>query len=768
MKYSSLSAQLPYWHFDENTLVLADGSLGVGILLGGADISCKTDDEINQINLALDNLYLTLPEGYRVQLDFQTSSEEVHFAEHECLQSEDSESLLKFKEARLKHFEKRKSEGQVVAKQSRLYLRSSSFSYEMAQKFKSQKAFRQISSLAYQSHKENFLREVEQVIEHLEATGLSPTLMASQEFFKQIYAYFNPGREAPELPGKTLESPSLLEKIVASDLFVEDEGVRINNYLSRQISMTCLPDGSTFSGMIKRLQNLNIPYRMALSILVPNQQLARQRLGLRRRIAFSMAVGGSGVADLESSNSYTEIEDLLTQIISGRSRLMQMSLTVQLSLKDHRELSRQTDLVLRSFRELGGAEGIVETLPAAQIFFHCAPGVCIGMRDKTLKSSNLAHLSPIYSPWAGNKKQVCLLQTEEDTLFGLDPFDPNLPNWNAVVFGSSGSGKSFCVSQLMLQTLSQKNPPRVVWLDNGASSKNLAIALGGSFIDLRLDSGHRINMFDTGGSAPTPSKINLILAVLEQILKEPQQPSLPRSDKATIEQVLGRLYRESPTPTLSDFREALKQSPGMQTYYNILYSWTGSSRYGKLLDGPTNISLDHDITSIELGSLSTVPDLKNILLLMVTGMTQDFATKDRTRPYLCIVDEAERLFQTELAREFVITCFRTWRKYGSGIWALSQNYKDFLRDENLKDSLLPNTSMMFILEQRNIDWQDFQKALSLNENAVEKIRALRTRKRSHSDLFFSQVDKQAILKLDPDPLSYKVCTTDPNDLKEES
>ncbi|MGG2329527.1 hypothetical protein ACE40V_24550, partial [Salmonella enterica] len=83
----------------------------------------------------------------------------------------------------------------------------------------------------------------------------------------------------------------------------------------------------------------------------------------------------------------------------------------------------------------------------------------------------------------------------EGTVCALDPFAPQLPAWNGLVFGQTGSGKSFTLCQLMLQFYGQSPRPRIIWIDNGASSERLLEVLDGEFIDLTLESGIAMNMF---------------------------------------------------------------------------------------------------------------------------------------------------------------------------------------------------------------------------------------------------------------------------------
>ena len=96
-----------------------------------------------------------------------------------------------------------------------------------------------------------------------------------------------------------------------------------------------------------------------------------------------------------------------------------------------------------------------------------------------------------------------------------------------------------------LQFYGQKPAPKVVWIDNGASSERMIEVLGGSFIDLKIESGIKINMFDLpeGEECPSPSKVKLILAVLESIFKDENNVGLPKREKALLEEAIFQTYQ---------------------------------------------------------------------------------------------------------------------------------------------------------------------------------------------------------------------------------
>jgi len=210
-------------------------------------------------------------------------------------------------------------------------------------------------------------------------------------------------------------------------------------------------------------------------------------------------------------------------------------------------------------------------------------------------------------------------------------------------------------------------------------------------------------------------------------LKEPNQKSLGKREKAMLEEAIFKCYEvnNSSVPCMSDLRKMLLEhaDPEMNKCAQILYSWCGNTAYGRMLDGETTINLSKDLVTIEVQGLTNHPDLKDILLLLLTSYIQDAAAADLAKPYLLICDEAERFFKSgELAKQFIITCYRTWRKYNAGIWCLSQNYRDFLADPEIRDALMPNSTSVIILRQRKIDWKDFKETFDFNEAQVDAIK----------------------------------------------
>lgn len=773
-KMSNLGDHLPIWHFDENLMVYDDGSLGAGMKITGLDISTATHEVKNQFCQQISNLLNSIEEGLRLQIFYRLSSDVSELIDlHEKEMSGTPSEHRPLVDARLDFLRKNETAGNFFSPEIYLFLRGRPQKMNRDSFFRKQEKYPQILEEAYEEHRDQFLRSLEQVKDHLEGLDLRPVSLSKEDWHKLIFEYFNMER-VETIGHPTLRKddedfgPNLLELCVLSDVIIHGDCVQIEDYFFRFVNLGLLPD-KTVASMADALTKLPFHYWISQSLEVKSQANETDKLQLQRRIAYSMVAGSKNVSDLESESKLSNLEGLLQEVLTGNEKIMCMGLTIILWDRDKRNLQRKVDQTLRELRTMNQAEGICESITSFKTFIHAWPGSCETFRTKKLKTSNASHLMPLFSYWRGNTRPVCIFPNRDFVPFSIDPFAPELPNWNGLVIGGSGAGKSFTLCQLMLQFFTQSPTPKIVFVDNGRSSENFVRSCGGEFIDVSIDSNVCLNPFDLGPGETKPStlKIKSILAALELMFRDEGQESLPKREKALLEASIYELYQKAKDkiPTLSDLKNLLMkhQVEVLKQYGEILFSWTGDTAYGKLLDGQSNIALSKNITALEVKGLDDFPDLKDVFMLLITNFVQREAEKDLKCPYILICDEAHRLFKTASTRDYILYCYRVFRKYNCSIFCITQNHKDFLSIPEVADAIFPNTSHVFILRQRKIDWDDFQKTFDFNEAELGAIKSLRIKKREFSEIFYMQDEKRAILKIIPDSLSYWICTSDGSD-----
>jgi type IV secretory pathway VirB4 component len=777
----SLCDQLPIWHFDGNLMVFKDGSLGAGLEITGKDIATSTNSNICLFTRELENLLKTISEGFKIQI-FHNISKDVDskIKEHEKLSLGHIGAYKEVTNARVSFLKDNFKKGNYYQPKIYIFIRGSKYKFKKTKLFGNCKDFEQIENDKFCEHKDEFLRTFDTLKNYLDSTELNLNQLSKEKWSKLVFEYFNFSRAEriglPRLRSENLPlAPSLLSQLILTDLSCEEDCLRIDDHFFRVVNLKLLPE-STFSSMSESIAKLPFHYWISQTIEINDQKKEIEKFQLQRRIAHSMAAGSKNVSDLESESKLQNLESLLDELINGSEKILTMSLSLIIWDKDKKHLQRKVDNVLREFKGLNQAEGVSETLTTFDSFIHSWPGACEIILGKKLKASNAAHLMPVFSYWQGNKKPVALLPNRDFTLFSLDYFDDELPNWNALTIGGSGAGKSYSVCSLALQFYGQtvvKNGktiyPKIVFIDNGKSSENFVKACDGEFIDVSIDSNLCLNVFELseGETKPSTLKVKSILAVLELILKDDEKSTLPKREKALLEEIIFKTYCavKDRQPTLSDLKELLSvhELETMRAYSEILFSWTGNTAFGKILDGQSSISLTKNVTAIEIKELDSFPELKDVFMLIITNFVQREAESDLATPYMLICDEAHRLFKTSATRDYILYCYRVFRKYNCSINCITQNYKDFLSIPEVAEAIFPNTIHVFILRQRKIDWDDFQKVFGLNDAEISAVKSLQLVKNEYSEFFYMQDERRAILRLINDKLTHWVCTSSGSD-----
>ena len=543
-KENSIIDELPIWDFDGPRLVFSDGSFGAAFLLKGIDISSATCEQINQISQELENLICSAAEGMKLQFFYKMMpSIKTLISNHESISKGAKARYSDISNARSNFLRSIASENGFFSPEIYFFLRSKAHKLPKQGMTRADAKFRQLTIDEYKSHKENFERSANQIEGSLHQIGLKPTRLTDNAWFEILFEYFNLGRAfslgKPELSCAPLSSP-LVAQLILSDISASERGIKIGDYYFQSISLKLLPEVS-FASMIEHLIKLPFHFYINHTVEIFDQKKEVDKLQMQRRLMHSMAEGAKNVRDLESETALSDVEELIQELLDGSERIVTCGLSITIWGNKRKELEEKTETVLKAFRSMNQSEGIVETLASLDAHIKSLPGSATSLRSQKMKSSNAAHLAPIFSYWEGNQKPVCLIPNREMMLVKIDPFAPELPAWNAITIGGTGSGKSFAINQLMLQFAAQTSPkPKIVWIDNGESCRGVVEALNGSFINVGLDSNISLNMLDLapGENKPSPQRTLLILAILEVMLRDNASSALPKRSKALLEECI--------------------------------------------------------------------------------------------------------------------------------------------------------------------------------------------------------------------------------------
>lgn len=726
---NALADQLQIWGFEDDFIIFSDGSLGFGLDCVPTDLSCFSDERINDLSSRVGQFLNSLPVKTDIQFvqDIEPGNDQVIKNHLKLSQDSKNETARALCEFRVKRLHGEDAEGRLPHHGLKVFVRRplSQNLLERPKLFSREKSFQAISEERLSRELQITQRLQANVTQGLSGIGVVARPLTSDAIAKILYHQWNPSRR---LKFETYDPEEVRQSLLFSDVGVSLSGFVIGQTHFRMLSLKILPD-QTYACMAAALRELPFKSRLLVTVHVPDQMKEIESLQTQRRIAYSMAVGKkTGVSDIESAAKFQDLETLLEQMIAQGQKVFHVSVAVVLQSEIEEDLENQVDLTLAKFREMGGSEMMVETLAAFDIFSQSAlPNARSKDRVKKIKTSNLCDLVPLYGPWPGHERASILLRSRQGSLLSFNPFDNSLSSANQLVSGGSGSGKSFMTNILLLQML--KENPKVFFVDIGGSYKKLSENLGGQYVELGVNDSLSVNPFDLAPGETTPSsqKIKFLLGLVELMTKEESSDRLPKLARAEIEAAIQKTYEVVSSPKLSDLKDILSQHQNLeiQTYGQILNSWCGNTPYGKFIDRHTTIELQNDIVAFDLKGLENYPDLQGICLYIITDLVWREVQKDRSQMKFLVFDECWKLLKDEAGLGFMEEVFRTFRKYFASAIAISQDLNDFLNSK-ISSALLPNCPVKWVLMQNQSDSSKMKEALGLNDNEVALIQSLST------------------------------------------
>jgi len=791
-----LAQELPYWDFVGDMVVLSDGTLVSGLRLQGIATEALDTDALNQITTGTRSFLNNLPDGCELSFFVDVNSDYTSVLKaHEEFKSGQND-LDWLKQARLQLLRGQAEHNEILKPNIYVFVyrrflgdgRTSKPSF-----FSSPKAFLSIRKEMHDKAALELCQILEGVSQSLSVLGIASERMVSREIRHIIYDFLNPNRakslslpieahehRAQEFTSEELEKePSLClasprEQLVFSDVVAGYDSFYVDGLYHKCISLKTMPE-FTHSALMSRLMTLSFPHILQVHVRIPEQAKELSSLQAKRRMAHSLSKSQNGHAtDLESEARLNSTEDLLRELINTGQKIFYFQMTLLIRAESKELLEGQTRSILSKIREMNGAEALAETVANFKVWKTMLPaGNLTAIRPKRAKTENLADFIPLYQPYEGSKdtKPVCLFHNRQGGLLRFDPFDPTLPNYNTLVTGSSGAGKSFLNNLVLLQNLA--TDPLVYVIDIGGSYRKLCEFMGGQYIEITPpregEQASAINPFllANGATEPPPQKVKFLLSLLENILTDEEGDKLHKLEKSLLEEAVLKVYKEAHAgryvPRMRDLARVLSESKDteLRSFARMLYPWTEDRPYGRVLDAENSLELEKDFVVFDLKGLSSYPDLQSAAILVITDFILGKVDSRKDRRKQILMDECWELLKSKGSSHFMEYCVRTLRKTGSGITFITQGLEEIIASP-IGSAILSNTATKFILQQRG-DLEPTRKILKLNDQEMDLIASLRSQKGRYSESFLISNENRSVIRAVPTAIEYWLSTSDAAD-----
>ena len=449
------------------------------------------------------------------------------------------------------------------------------------------------------------------------------------------------------------------------------------------------------------------------------------------------------------STKQAEAEALRDQIAAGYNKLFEATIVCTLFAYSKAELDKMSEILSMeaSKTQLGlktawalQEEGFKSNLPLNNNYI---------TRKHTFDRGSMATVFPFVNADAGMDTGVPIGMNKQTGLpLIFDNFSSTLTNYNMIIFGKSGAGKSVTIKTIMARSAILMGHENLV-LDAEGEYVTMAEVLRGINIDISPKSDTVINIFDveteitkdeiTGREKYVLNIENKVEDVTQALLTMARGSTKSEEVNELTKQIIAEIVAEAyakkgitsdpeslyTTSTGAEISRVKKLMPTISEWYDLLLEkaedntndtyryhydyltkvmrqfckkFDGQSTYD-LLDGSAFININ--ISQLE--ERFARPLAQQILLTWIWEKYVKKNSEDKTkaRSRRVLVDEAWMLLAYPEAVDFLNTMARRARKRNVSLTVVSQKFQDFYENKSCQAVLTSADTKLFLAQDKS-------------------------------------------------------------------
>ena len=411
------------------------------------------------------------------------------------------------------------------------------------------------------------------------------------------------------------------------------------------------------------------------------------------------------------------------------------------------------------------AKAVRERYGQPPVWFQRFPGQVVQSfsRPVFVSSGQVATLAPLFGAPRGydrcahlDKPPLTWFETRWGTPYGFDLYGGRDVG-HTVIFGATGSGKSFMLNFLLMQAL-QYNP-RIVILDLGGSYRWITKFLGGRYISMKPDGstkdGPALQPFSLEASEST---IRFLVSWVTRLLQLGNYEVGPEAKDDIRRRVQDIYDRPRAERTLGNLKRLLSVD-----MWAALSPWVEDGPWARTFDGPPpDVDEAEDDNSWQVIDLEGAKEHKDWCTAALFFLFERFRLvidddSEISRVKLMVVDEAWMYLQDEAVLNALMEAAKTWRKRNAALVMATQSVGDVSSSPDALALLEMLPTKIFLANP------DFPLAaaqlLQLTDSQYHLIRDLQPKQ----EMYLHRSNEQVVLRLGVDPESFWLYTSSPTD-----
>lgn len=542
------------------------------------------------------------------------------------------------------------------------------------------------------------------------------------------------------------------------------------------VMLAVMPDvvGPDYMRVIRR--TLPTQYTFFANIAQANQIMEKMKITLSATLRKRMA----GAISSEEAEVYAqEASEVKYRMFAGRKIVYTMVGCI-IHGYSKKEVEDRILRVNSNFKKLSIVPDVESTM-ALQAVSYSWPLVWTDefttpfARTRRVLSDDLVDLLPNHGHWSGTKNPQAVYVNRDGEVTFFDHTSPDFVNWHYAITGTSGSGKSFAVVDLVLQ-LFAAGVERQFLMTIKDDYDRFAQTMGRSII---IDLDRPDSCINPFAGVITKTRLQQWTTALELMLAKGEPTDTLTIDSRLLEQVVQYAYEMVPDGDIlrpTWLKEAFSKFPYTSEEQRAqgvaasedLGSYCASGVYGRLFDGPPSITEKDRLVVFNLQNVLSEKISNVIINSIFTMLDNVMYMGERSAKKHLLVDEMVSMVSSKGGEEVagqLKRAFRTYRSLNCMCGIASQNEEDLTTDVGA--AIVGNITKRIILKPKKEMIPHLMQSLGLRSERHEGyIASLDTKPGLYSEFYLMSPIGEVVCRLLTDRLTFALATTMPEDVGE--
>lgn len=441
----------------------------------------------------------------------------------------------------------------------------------------------------------------------------------------------------------------------------------------------------------------------------------------------------------ENQVTYAQVEDLVEEVLERELRFIYQHFSVIVWNISQKKLENDVNLLENAFRELGITPYQVK-YALKELYMNNCPGAAayipenhkfIGISEQT---SSLLNFESYYE---SHKDGILFCDRKNESPLRLDLWDEPVKkgiivNRNRLIFGPSGTGKSFLINHMASQYYEQGH--HIVMIDIGNSYKKLCELVNGVYFTYEINAPLQFNPFYYYSQEEINiDKKNFLLSLIFFLWKGEESAS--KEERQILSNYLDLYYehivKNSIFPCMSTFYEFISEHTVFEEelcYFDKI-SFKLSLRnfydghYKNILNAAQPANLIHErFIVFEMDNIKDHPVLFPLVTMLCINLVMNKIQGIPAEKKSIFIDECWKPISKGEMAEFIKYLYKTVRKFYGEVAIATQDLEDIL-DTAAGPAMVNNTDTLIMLSHKKkmASKDKFSKYLSLSESDLQKL-----------------------------------------------